>query len=283
MTDRSRRRAARAPLPLLIGFALFVAALAYMVVASLARRSAPVFAPTAATRARSAGWRQAGDTLTLDATDGARWRFASLAAGRSLEGAADGRWELAARRYRITVAGSVADLGVTPFETARVVPPARFVASRPGEVGNEALRHWYRYSLVTHLLEPDGRVYALRTRTGDLWKFQIIGYYCPGLVPGCVTLRYAPLGAQSQASSADGPAREGTVAPIMHRRNPPAGSSTTHAFTIRYTMPLALNTYSSPIESSPNDSTCPTFGTAQVRDANVPPRLPLRLATKPLQ
>src|SRR5258705_76118 len=205
MTDGSRRRAARAPLPLLIVFALFVAALAYMVAASLARRSAPVFAPTSATRARAASWMRVGDTLTLDATDGTRWRYASLATGRTLGGAEDGRWELAARRYRVTVAGAVADLGTTPFETARLGPTSNFIASQPGEGGNEALRHWYRYSLVTHLLEPDGRVYALRTRTGDLWKLQIIGYYCPGLVPGCVTLRYAPLTAQAQGSSADGP------------------------------------------------------------------------------
>lgn len=205
MTDGSRRRTARAPLPLLIVFALFVAALAYMVAASLARRTAPVFAPSLATRARSPSWMRGGDTLTLDARDGTRWRFASLATGRSLGGAEDGRWELAARRYRITVAGAVADLGTQQFETARPGPTSSFIASQPGEVDNEALRHWYRYSLVTHLLEPDGRVYALRTRTGDLWKLQILGYYCPGLVPGCVTLRYAPLNNHIQGSSADGP------------------------------------------------------------------------------
>lgn len=195
MAAGPRRRAARAPLPLLIGFGLFVAGLGYMVAASLARRDAPVFVPTSAVRARAAGWARAGDTLTLDATDGARWRFASLTLGHPLERADTARWELAARRYRITVAGAIADLGTVPFDSARVEPSARFVPSRPGEMGNEAIGHWYRYSLVTHLLEPDGRVYAFRTRDGAQWKLQILGYYCPGLTPGCVTLRYAPLAA----------------------------------------------------------------------------------------
>jgi hypothetical protein len=198
-------RAVRAPLPLLVGFGLFVAGLGYMVAASLARRAAPVFVPTSAAHAHSSEWARVGDTLTLDATDGARWRFASLTLGHPLDGADTAHWEVAARRYRITVAGAVADLGVVPFERAHAGPSARFVASRPGETGNEAIGHWYRYSLVTHLLEPDGRVYALRTGGGRQWKLQILGYYCPGLTAGCLTLRYAPLTGDIQGSSADGP------------------------------------------------------------------------------
>jgi hypothetical protein len=186
------RRAAGAPLPLLAGFGLFVAALGYLVAASLTRGDAPVFAPSPPDRARAADWMRAGDTLTLDATDGERWRYASLALGRALAAPDTTGWELAARRYRITVAGALADLGAVPFEGARIGPDARFVASGSREIANEAIRHWYRYGLVTHLLTPDGRVYALRTRGGRLWKLQVLGYYCPGLVAGCLTLRYAP-------------------------------------------------------------------------------------------
>jgi hypothetical protein len=204
MSAAPRRRAARAPLPLLIGFALFVSALGYILAASLVRRSAASFAPTTAARRRPVEWTRLGDTLTVDATDGARWRFASLADGRPLDGTDTARGELAARRHRITVHGAVADLGAVPFERARVDRSTRFVASRPGEEENAALRHWYRYSLVTHLLEPDGRVFALRTRDGALWKLQILGYYCPGLKPGCVTIRYAPLGAASAGADGDG-------------------------------------------------------------------------------
>jgi hypothetical protein len=195
MTGRLRRRTARAPLPLLLGFGLFVVALGYLVATSLHRRDAPVFMPSPPFRARAANWTRGGDTLTLDATDGEQWRRASLTLGRPLAASDTARWDLAARRYRITVDGALADLGPVPFPAARLGTSARFVESRPGEVENEAARHWYRYSLVTHLLTPDGHVYALRTTDGRLWKLQLLGYYCPGLTPGCVTLRYAPLSA----------------------------------------------------------------------------------------
>jgi hypothetical protein len=208
MADPPPRRAASAPLPLLLGFALFVAGLLYMVTASLARRDAPVFTPSALTRVRASSWTRTGDTLTLDATDGGRWRRASLTLGRALEGVDTAQWEVGARRYRLTVAGAVADLGTVPFDRVQLGPAARFVASRPGEIENEAVRHWYRYSLVTHLLTPNDHVYALRTRAGRLWKLQLLGYYCPRLTPGCLTLRYAPLEdatTDSRPSSSGGP------------------------------------------------------------------------------
>lgn len=187
------RRAASAPLPLLVGFGLFVVALGYLVAASLTRRHAPVFVPSPTVRARAGDWRRVGDTLTLDATDGERWRFASLTQGRALTAPDTAGWELAARRYRVTVAGALADLGPVAFDSARVAPTTRFVASSSHEDANEAIRHWYEYSLVTHLLTANGHVYALRTTAGRLWKLQVVGYYCPGLVAGCLTLRYAPL------------------------------------------------------------------------------------------
>jgi hypothetical protein len=193
MRERDHLPGARPPLPLLIGFAVFVLGLGYMVVASLARREVAVFTPSQPTRTRSADWARAGDTLTLDAGDGDRWRYASFTAGRTLAGADTADWELAARRYRVTVSGALADLGVVPFALARVGTTTRFVDSRPGETVNDAIQHWYRYSFVTHLLAPDGHVYALRTREGRLWKVEVLGYYCPGLTPGCLTLRYAPL------------------------------------------------------------------------------------------
>src|ERR1700738_4060054 len=90
MHGRGHSPGARAPLPLLIGFAVFVLGLGYMVVASLARRDAAVFTPSPLTRARPADWTRRGDTLTLDAGDGERWRFASLTAGRYLAGAGRG-------------------------------------------------------------------------------------------------------------------------------------------------------------------------------------------------
>jgi hypothetical protein len=94
---------------------------------------------------------------------------------------------------------ALADLGAVPFDSARVGAATAFVPAAAR--GNGVMDHWYRYSFVTHLLEPDARVFALRARDGALWKLQVVGYYCPGLVAGCLTLRYAPLVASSRDDS----------------------------------------------------------------------------------
>jgi hypothetical protein len=186
---------ARAPLPLLVGFGLFVAGLGSLVVASLTRRDAPVYAPSPPGRGRAAAWARAGDTLTLDATDGDRWRYASLSRGHALAGADTAGWEIAVRRYRVTVptGAALADLGAVSFDSARVARGAPVAFVPAAARGNGVMDHWYRYSFVTHLLEPNGHVYALRAADGSLWKLEVLGYYCPGLVAGCLTLRYAPL------------------------------------------------------------------------------------------
>jgi hypothetical protein len=185
------RRPRSAPLPLLVGFALFLAGLVWLVAASLTRREAAVFAVSAPARARAPTWREHGDTLTLDATDGEQWRYASLTEGRALSDSAG--WEIAVRRHNVTVAGALADLGAAEFESARAPAATAFVSSVAREGANGAIKRWYSYSLVTHLLTTQRHVYALRTRDGRLWKLQVLGYYCPGLSAGCLTIRYAPI------------------------------------------------------------------------------------------
>ena len=192
--DRSSMRLGRsasAPLPLLVGFALFLAGLVWLIVASLTRRDAPVFELSAPTRVRATGWAEHGDTLTLDATDGEQWRYVSLSRGHALGDSAG--WEIAVRRHNVTVAGALADLGAVEFERARIPATTVFVSSTANESANDAIKRWYSYSLVTHLLQTQGHVYALKTRDGRMWKLQVIGYYCPGLTAGCLTIRYAPM------------------------------------------------------------------------------------------
>ena len=65
----------RAPLPLVAGFALFVAGIAGIVAASVSRPTVATFAPTARGGARSPG---GVDTVTLDARDESRWVFFDL-------------------------------------------------------------------------------------------------------------------------------------------------------------------------------------------------------------
>lgn len=149
-----RRKTDRAPAPLLAGFIVFLVAMGYLVAASLTRRVAPTFTPTVEAR---------GDTLTVDAT-GTTWRYVSLERGRVLSGPDTSGWELAIKRYNVRVRGR-------------------------GELGK-----WYRYSLLTHLLEPKSRVYVVEPVGGRAFKLEIVSYYCPGLTAGCMTLKYAPLG-----------------------------------------------------------------------------------------
>jgi hypothetical protein len=164
------------PLPLFIGFAVFLVAMAYLVASSLTRRAAPTFAPSLEAR---------GDTLTVDATDGDRWRYVSLTSGRVLSPPDTAGWEVAVRRYNLVANGDVIDLGPAVFDTVQSSAVA-------GEANSSALPKWYRYSLLTHLLEPNGHVYLVRAR-GPLYKLQILSYYCPGLTAGCMTIRYAAL------------------------------------------------------------------------------------------
>ena len=186
-----------APIPLFAGFGLFLVAIAYLVAASLTRRTAPVFAASSPSRARSADWERVGDTLTIDATDGDRWQFVSLSLGRALAPSDTSGWEIAVQRYRVIASSGIADLGEQPFERAAVQAPT-FVQTTSGPVPeNAAIRHWYRYNLLTHLLEPNGHLYAVRGAGGRLWKLQMLSYYCPGLTAGCLTVRYGPLAARA--------------------------------------------------------------------------------------
>jgi hypothetical protein len=196
MTATPHRAGIVAPLPLLLLFGAFLAAIAYLVAASLTRRRAPVFAISSPERSRPVNWERTGDTLTIDATDGDSWRHVSLARGRALDIGDTIPWEIAIQRYRvITPTGlAIADLGDVPFDGAHVPSDARFVPTKDGQhPENAAIDHWYRYNLLTHLLEPNGHVFAIRSATGTLYKVAIVSYYCPKLVAGCLTIRYAPL------------------------------------------------------------------------------------------
>ena len=176
-------------------FALFLAAIAYLVAASLTRRSAPVYSISPHERTRPPNWETVGDTLTVDATDGDRWQYVSLARGRVLTLPDTSGWDIAVQRYRVITpaTGAVADLGRIPFEQARSASSASFVATTlTKQPSNAAIDHWYRYNLLTHLLEPNEHLFAVRS-PGAAWKLAVVSYYCPRLVAGCLTIRYAPL------------------------------------------------------------------------------------------
>jgi len=184
-----------APLPLLAVFGVFLAAIGYLVAASLTRRNAPVYPISPRERARATNWERVGDTLTIDGTDGDHWQYVSLTRGQVLTPPDTSGWDIAVQRYRVITpaTGAVADLGRVPFERAGSATGASFVATTSArQPSNPAIDHWYRYNLLTHLLEPNGHLFAIRS-SGASWRLAVVSYYCPHLVAGCLTIRYAPL------------------------------------------------------------------------------------------
>jgi hypothetical protein len=168
------------PAPVIVLTVLFVVVLASIVTASLARGRVAVYEP---------GIR--GDTITVDARDESRWRFVELRRG-SLASPDTSGWDLACRRFHVIVAGGVADLGAVPFDQVDAAPDSGYIATVLGrDTLNPAVARWYRYSMVSHLLESRRRTYVVRTREGRYAKLEFLSYYCPGPAAGCVTFRYA--------------------------------------------------------------------------------------------
>lgn len=192
MTSRPAR--SPASVLLLTGFGLFVAVLVALVIASLARRAQPTFVPTVFPRA---GARPPGstDTITVDARDGAAWRYLSLSRGEVLAPGDTAEWEVAVRRYRMISWSGALDMG--PGEGGApgggVDETRAWVETARGrDTVNAALKSWYRYSMVTHLLESRGDRYGVQTRGGGVRIVRVLSYYCPGLVAGCLTIVSTP-------------------------------------------------------------------------------------------
>jgi hypothetical protein len=169
----------------------FIAALGYLVVSSMAPRHAPEFTPTSPRHAIAAD----SGLVTLDGRDERRWVFFDADRGVPLVPPDTGGWDLAVRRHTIIVKRDVASAGRQPFDSLRVPPAASaFVATTfARETTNAVLSRWYRYGSMTHLLDPDGRIFVVRTGESRLIKVQLVSYYCPHLDGGCLTFRFAPL------------------------------------------------------------------------------------------
>jgi hypothetical protein len=183
----------RASILLLSGLATFVLALVFLVVSSLGRRSALVFDPTPIGVVRPSP--PAGvDTLTVDARDERRWTFVDLGRGVVMFSSEASAWDLAIRRHDIGASGAIADAGEVQFDAVRRAPAGTYIATSAGrDTVNAAIRRWYLYGMVSHLLEPNGHVYVVRTRTGQHVKLEILSYYCRGMEAGCLTFRYATI------------------------------------------------------------------------------------------
>ncbi len=182
----------RAQIGLATGFGVFVLAIGFLVASSLVPRDVLEFEITPRAARAVPPESLVIDTVTLDAGSDRAWRFFSFASGAALDVPDTAGWDLAFRRFHVMASGDAIDLGPVGFGAVTEAPADGYRATRFGaDTANAALTRWYRYSLFSHVLEPKGHVYAIRTRDGHYAKVEFLGYYCPGTVPGCVTLRYA--------------------------------------------------------------------------------------------
>lgn len=178
--------------PALIAVAtLFLLVVGYLVWTSLVPREAPVFAPSPiAGRPLPAGTTVV-DTLTIDARAERQWQFVDFDRRSVVIPPDTPGWDIAVRRFHFMSAGGLFDLGPVPFDSVMTVPDTGYVADRlASDTLNPAIARWYEYSVLTHLLTPNGHTYAVRTRDGRHATLALISYYCPEMEAGCVTLQY---------------------------------------------------------------------------------------------
>lgn len=163
---------------LLVGFVAFLAVMAYLLVSSLTRRRAPSFAPSPVGVPLAVSSTGGPDTVTVDARRESEWRYLDLDLRLALAPGDSAGWDLAMQRFRIRAAHG-----------AQVIARAQNARSDL-EPWSPDFGHWYSYGALSHLLEPAGRVFAVRTDRGRIAQVEIVSYYCPGLEAGCLTLRY---------------------------------------------------------------------------------------------
>jgi hypothetical protein len=171
--------------------ATLVSAIAVTLVALTLRRpdDVPTWAPSTVAPIETGRALVGPVRYTLDAREAEAWRQFSFRLGSAVESGGD----LAFKRYAIVagVGAGVLDLGEVRFEDVTSVPADGYQANEgAAEPRNPAIASWYRYGFFTHVLTPRPRVWAVRTADGRYAKLELLGYYCPGPQPGCVTFRY---------------------------------------------------------------------------------------------
>ncbi|MBI3329557.1 MAG: HmuY family protein [Nitrospinae bacterium] len=146
---------------------------------------------------------------TLAARDLEQWTFFDFSRGSGVEVPHQFTfaWDLAFRRHQIIAnggatnpqgKGGILNLGAVAFEAVTEAPAEGYVtdsiaAIHPGgiETENLAIKAWYQYNFLTHLLQPKTAVYVVRTADGKFAKLRIVSYYCDGgKSSGCFTFEY---------------------------------------------------------------------------------------------
>ncbi|MEN8376604.1 MAG: HmuY family protein [Gemmatimonadota bacterium] len=192
--------------------AAFLVLIGVLLISSLVRPEVTSYAPSPpADRDEPEGF--AGpDTLTIDARAGEGWVGLDIARRRvgAVEDMA-GAWDVAAQRHRLAVNGGAEFAGgagvlfsESPFDSLFEAAERGYSASLvtpSGDTVSAVLDEWYAYHFLSHLLEPESGTFVIRTAAGKYAKLRVLGYYCPGAEPGCVTVEFAYQGDGSRRLS----------------------------------------------------------------------------------
>lgn len=146
---------------------------------------------------------------TLDARALNQWTFFDLSRGSVVEVRHQFSlgWDLAFQRHKIIAnggatnpkgEGAILNMGTVEFEAVTEAPADGYVtdtiaAIHPDRIETEnlAIKVWYRYNVMTHVLRANPNVYVIRTADGKFAKMRLVSYYCEGgKSSGCVTFDY---------------------------------------------------------------------------------------------
>jgi len=156
------------------------------------------------------GERLVGPVLhTLDARAADTWTFFDFSQGSVVEVLHQFGldWDLAFQRHKIIVnggatnpkgQGGILNLGEMPFEEVTEAPANGYIEDTiatisPAGISTEnlAIKAWYQYNMLTHLLHPKPHVYIIRTADGKYARMRLVSYYCDGgNASGCFTFEY---------------------------------------------------------------------------------------------
>jgi hypothetical protein len=156
------------------------------------------------------GNRLVGPVLyTLEARAVEQWTYFDFSRGSAVEVphqfGVD--WDIAFQRHKVLAnggatnpkgMGAVLNLGQVPFDEVLEAPSEGYVEDSIASINPEAIttenlaiKAWYHYNFLTHVLRPQPNLYVIRTADGKYAKLRIVSYYCDGgQASGCFTIEY---------------------------------------------------------------------------------------------
>jgi heme-binding HmuY-like protein len=155
---------------------------------------------------------------TIDARSSEQWTYFDFSRGSvvAVPQVFGVDWDLAFQRHQILSnggatnpkgRGGIMDLGETAFDGWLEAPAEGYVEDTIATINTEAIttenlaiKSWYTYNVLTHILRPKPHVYTVRTADGKYAKMRLVSYYCDGgQASACFTIEYVYQGDGSRS------------------------------------------------------------------------------------